>query len=136
MSLKTHVITSLVSLAVGAGGAWYLAPRPVRVEFRDRTRTVTIRETVRTRTTTRPDGTRIVERTESDTSRKTAADVSSISQPHPRWAVSLLGGADLKLQPVLGAHATYRVVGPFTAGVFALGGPGTAAGGVSLGVTF
>ncbi len=136
MSLKTHVITSLVSVAAGGAGAWYLAPRPVRVEYRDRTRTVTIRETVKTRETTKPDGTRIVERTESDTSRKTAADVSSISQPFPRWNVSLLGGANLQLQPVFGAHASYRLIGPFTVGAWGVGGVGTAAGGVSLGVTF
>lgn len=150
--MKTHLITAAVALAVGAAGAWWFAPRRVEVrtetktEYRDRWRTITVRETTKTRTktTTKPDGTKVVEHTEtrSNTDTKTTGTSSgtehekTLTSPAPRWNVSLLGGVDLKLQPVGGAHVTYRVVGPFTAGVWGIGGPATVAGGVSLGVVF
>lgn len=142
MSIKSYAITSAVSLAVGAASGGYGVrewfPRVVTITPRIESKVKIIR--VRTRETTKPDGTRIVEHTDttSDTSRKSDSTVSSISQPHPRWNVSLLGGANLQLQPVFGAQANYRLVGPFTVGAFAVGSPsaGYWAAGAQVGVTF
>jgi hypothetical protein len=142
--MKTHLLTAAVTLAVGAAGSWWFAPRRVetRVEYKDRWHTVTVKATkkTRTKTTKKADGTVITDTSTTQTASNTKAAgttaTKTLTTPAPRWNVSLLGGVDLKLQPVGGAHVTYRVVGPFTAGVWGIGGPATVAGGVSLGVTF
>lgn len=142
--MRTHLITAAVALSVGAAGAWWFAPRrvEVRTEYKDRWREVTVKKTTKTRTKTtkKPDGTVIndVTETRSDTDTKSAgvSTGSTLTAPAPRWNVSLMGGASLNLKPAGGAHVTYRVAGPFTVGAWGLGGPGIAAGGVSLGVQF
>jgi hypothetical protein len=140
--MRTHLLTAAVALAVGAAGSWWFAPRrvEVRTEYKDRWREVTVKKTTKTRTKTtkKADGTTVVDqtvtRTDTDTKSAGVSTGSTLTAPAPRWNVSLLGGMSLK--PVGGAHVTYRVVGPFTAGAWVVGGPTTVAGGVSLGVTF
>lgn len=139
--MKSYVYTSVASLAVGAIAAWQLLPPPTaKIEYRDRVVVKTVRETRKTRTreTRKPDGTTVVERSEtvSNTDTKSTGTSTVISSPAPRWSASVLGGTNLQLQPVAGAHLTYRVAGPFTVGAWGVGGNGTAAGGLSLGVVF
>lgn len=140
--MKTHILTAAVALSVGAAGTWYFAPRrvEVRTEYKDRWREVTKTAKKRTKTTKKPDGTVISDVTETHTDTKSAgvSTGSTLTSPAPRWNASLMGGVDLKLRPVAGAHVTYRVAGPFTAGVFGIGSPqsGFFAAGLSLGVTF
>lgn len=142
--MRTQILTAAVALSVGAAGAWFLAPR--RVEVRTEYKTITVKQTTKTRvrTTKKPDGTVINDQTVTQTGTQTASNGSSatISTPHPRWNVSLLGGMGLHLnpsgafQPLGGLHATYRVIGPWTVGAWGLGGPAGVAAGLSLGVTF
>jgi len=142
--MRSHLITAAIALGVGAAGAWWFAPRrvEVRTEYKDRWRTITVKETTktRTRTTKKPDGTTIIDtsttQTASNTKSTGTASSSTLTAPAPRWSASVLGGASLDLKPVAGLHVTYRVAGPFTVGAWGIGGPATVAGGVSLGVTF
>lgn len=144
--MRTHLITAAVALSVGAAGAWWIAPRrvEVRTEYKDRWHTVTVRDTkkTQTRTTKKPNGTVTTTTTVTHTGATTASNGTSTAAtvsapaPAPRWNVSLMGGASLDLKPAGGLHVQYRVAGPFTVGAWGIGGPATAAGGVSLGVTF
>lgn len=135
--MRAYIITACV--AAVAGAALGRALVPPRVEYRDRVHTVTVTkvERVRTRTTTKPDGTRVEERTE--TKRRADGDTRTdpvvLVPPAARWSASVLAGATPSLTPVYGGHVTYRLVGPLTVGAWGLGG-GITAGGISAGVTW
>jgi hypothetical protein len=130
--MNSHVLTAVVSAAVGAGATAYLLPRPVqtKIEYRDKWRTITVKDItlVRTRTTHKPDGTRVEERTEtvSRTDAREAHSTASVTATTPRrWHVGALLVAQPTLHPLGGAlyaggYISRQLVGPFTVGALVL----------------
>lgn len=151
MSVRSHAITALASLTIGAASAWYFKPPVVetRTEYRDKIVEVvkTVKERVKVQTKTRketkPDGTRVEETTvtKTDTDVKTAgsktSDVEkSVLQRYaqPDWRVSGLVGWDFgRTQLVYGGAVERRIIGPVWLGVWGLS---SGAAGGSVGVTF
>lgn len=144
--MKAYLITAAISALVGAAGVWKFLPPKVAEPIVIRVPAPVATQTKtrwRTRVITKKDGTTITDcsgegtgATEIGSGPSVSVPVASRAEP-PRWSVSALGGVRLlDLKPVGGAHVQYRLVGPLQVGAWGLGGPGLAAGGVSLGVTF
>lgn len=117
--------------------------KPV-VEYRDR---------VITRVVTRKDGTKVETHVEDKRSKETGEKVTTtdraeektgqttvVVNPEGRWSVRALAGVDTRGSVVAGGGVDYRLVGPLTAGAFALapvgGVPGAFTVGISLGARF
>lgn len=124
--IRGYAITAVVSGALGAAAAVYFAPERVRTEFRDRVVTVTVRDTqrVKTRTETRPDGTRVTERTETVSRSDSSTDRRTVTTPPPRWHAGALLIAQPRLRPLgadlyAGVLVSRQLVGPISVGLTA-----------------
>ncbi len=109
----------------------------VIVVQKDGTKTITENEdTLIDRNT----GTRETDNSIRDERKKSESETTRV---RPNWRVSLLGGAQLQLDPLgasplLGAHVERRLAGPFSVGLWSIVRPNPmqVSGGLSLGVEF
>lgn len=122
--MKAHILTACVAALAGAAAYRAIAPERVRTEYRDRVRVVTIKDTRRTRVTTRPDGTRIEERTESTTRADSDTRRVAVSSAPRAWTAGAMLLAVPTLRPLgadlyAGGFVSRQLLGPVSVGLTA-----------------
>lgn len=136
MPNKGWLTALLVAFIVGLAGGYRLHSQPSTSET-DKSQEKETNHTVRTVVTTHQQSgdTRIVETTDSIVvDNKLQTKTSLVLQPVKRNNVSALAGIDAHtLTPIYGISATRQLVGPITAGAFALT---NGVLGLSVGISF